>query len=39
MDELNRKMLALLQLDGRMSVADLALALSVSRATVKARLD
>ena len=32
-------MLALLQLDGRMSVADLALALSVSRATVKARLD
>ncbi len=39
MDVLNRKMLALLQLDGRMSVADLALALSVSRATVKARLD
>ncbi|KJZ13718.1 AsnC family transcriptional regulator [Marinomonas sp. S3726] len=39
MDELNRKMLALLQLDGRMSIADLANALKVSRATVKTRLD
>ena len=39
MDELNRNMLALLQLDGRMSIADLAHKLKVSRATVKARLD
>ena len=39
MDELNRNMLALLQQDGRMSIADLAAGLKVSRATVKARLD
>lgn len=39
LDQLNKKMLALLQLDGRMSIADLATTLKVSRATVKTRLD
>lgn len=38
-DDLNRKMIALLQQDGRLPIAELAIALSVSRATVKARLD
>lgn len=39
MDDLNRKMIALLQQDGRLPIAELAIALGVSRATVKARLD
>lgn len=39
MDDLNRKMIALLQQDGRLPIAELAVALRVSRATVKARLD
>lgn len=39
MDEMDRKLLGLLTLDGRASISDLAKALKVSRSTVQNRID
>ncbi len=39
MDELDQRLVTLLRHDGRRSVSDLALALGVSRATVRARME
>lgn len=39
MDDLDRRLIALLRADGRAPVASLAAALGVSRATVRARID
>lgn len=39
LDELDQKLVALLRTDARMAVANLALALNISRATAKARID
>jgi DNA-binding Lrp family transcriptional regulator len=39
MDEIDRKLLGLLTLDGRASISDLAKALKVSRGTVQNRID
>ena len=39
MDDLDQKLVAALQRDGRASVSELALDLSVTRATIKSRLD
>jgi DNA-binding Lrp family transcriptional regulator len=39
MDDIDRRLIALLRKNGRRSVSDLALALGLSRATIRARMD